>query len=208
MQLSFIWKFQGLLLFTLFAALVTVLIGSIFVTGQHLYRSNANDPQVEISEQISEFIKQGAPADAIIDQEQAMDITNSLSAFAIVYDKDGKLVVSSGKIGEEIPTPPSSVFDSAKATGQNRFTWEPKKGTRIAAVLRKVDDEKGFILVGRNLREIENREQALTFVIAIIWIVLLGISALLSWMLSKISGSKTLVEEHISIEEKPVTIVM
>ncbi|HEX8964956.1 MAG TPA: hypothetical protein VF820_00820, partial [Patescibacteria group bacterium] len=61
--------------------------------------------------------------------------------------------------------------------GEDRITWQPEKGVRIAAVIDKLSgDKKGFVLVGRNLREIESRENYSELVCGFGWIACLFVA--------------------------------
>src|SRR2546421_254331 len=112
----------------------TVVSFAIYASVQQTYRSNANDPQIKAAQTISNVMDQGVPADSITGQGDQVDLEKSLSLFISIFDKDGKLVSSTGKLGQDSPTPPSGMFDYLRAHGQERFTWEPQKGVRIAAV--------------------------------------------------------------------------
>jgi hypothetical protein len=203
MNLSFLHKFRGLVFFIILAAMSTLICLAIFGAVQQSYRNGANDPQVEASEEIVNVINKGAPADAIVGNSQPVEIDKSLSPFVTIFDKDGKVVGSSGKLGADSPTPPSGVFDRTKQKNDDIFTWQPQKGVRIAAVLRKADGDKGFVLVGRNLREIERRTEHLIKIVGVAWVGLLVLSALLAWALSKLTPGTnlTLVEENIIVQE-------
>src|SRR2546426_504951 len=122
MKLRFIRKGRGVLIFLLLAAMSTVICLAIYVSVQQTYRNNANDPQVEAAQTISNVMDQGVPADAITGQSDQVDLEKSLSLFISIFDKDGKLVSSTGKIGNDSPTPPPGMFDYLKAHGQERFT--------------------------------------------------------------------------------------
>jgi hypothetical protein len=201
---SMVHKLRGLLIFLLLAGIVTILSGMVYAGTQQIYRSDANDPQVEASEEIINALNQGAPADAIVNSAQALNISRTLSPFVIIFDKDAKVVASSGKLGDQTPTPPSGVFDKLRDKGQNNFTWQPEKDVRIAAVMRKADGDKGFVLVGRNLREVERREYQLFKLLVIGWVVSLAICALLAWLLNRnTSTNVTVVEENIVVETPP-----
>lgn len=193
--MSFIQKFRGITLFILLGALSTVISGFVFGASQQIYRTDANDPQVAISEIVGDLVSRGAPADAIIGQGGEVDMAKSLDSFVSIYDKEGKLLASSGKLNGNTPTVPNESFDFARKHNQNRFTWQPEKGSRFAAVLRKVDSDKGFVLVGRSLREVEHRERNLMVMTIVAWFIMLVISALLSRVLSKMAGGITLFEE-------------
>jgi hypothetical protein len=94
------------------------------------------------------------------------DIAQSLAIFGIVYDQDGKVIASSAVLDGVAPVIPKSALDYANEHGQNRITWQPKDGVRIAAIIQKASTESGtvYVLAGRSLREIEKREaQVLIF---------------------------------------------
>jgi hypothetical protein len=188
-------RFRGLVIFILLAAMVTVIAGTIYSTVQQAYREGANDPQIEAADTIADLLNQGAPADAIVGQSGNVDMAKSLSLFIMIFDKDGKAIASSGKLNDNIPTPPSGVFDYLKKHTEERFTWQPEKGTRIAAVIKKVSDDKGYVLVGRNLREVEMRERNLTIMVGIAWVALLALSGLLTWALTSLDGGDTIIQE-------------
>ncbi len=190
-------------LWLIFAAIVTVISGSIYTTNQQNYRTSANDPQIEITEEISNAITNGAPPDQIIPAgSNGTDIKTSLSAVAMVFDKDGKVLGSSAKLNGKDPAPPKGVFEKASAQGRNILTWEPEKGVRLAAVIVPVksNNETFYVLAGKNLREVELREKQLALLCAIAWIVLLLLSALLSLALVSLSkSSPALIEKDTEV---------
>lgn len=201
---SFLSRTRSFVVFVLLAGMSTVTMASIYATVQQSYRSNANDPQIEASEAIAEALHGDVPPDAIVGQNDPLDISKTLSLFIILFDREGKVVGSSGKLGNSTPTPPKGVFDFAKNHSDDRFTWEPQKGVRIAAIVRKVEGDKGFVLVGRNLREVELREKQTLQMSAIAWVALLILSALLAKVLSSPGDENlTLVEETNILEVTP-----
>jgi hypothetical protein len=193
----------------LLAAMVTVLVGLIYAAVQGNYRQSANDPQIEIAHEISEAINKGAPADQIIPPGGGTDIKNSLSAFAAIYDKDGKLIGSSGKLGDKDPVPPMGVFEEAKKNGRNILTWQPEADVRIAAVVvpAKSGENDVYILAGKNLREVEQRTAKLGWLSIISWIILLALSGLLTKALAPLAKRDINIVENdtevVIIEEAP-----
>ena len=80
----------------------------------------------------------------------------------------------------QTPTPPKGVFEYARNHGEERFSWQPvlgrQNGVRIAAVLERVNGpQPGFVLAGRNLREVEAREQQVRQMAGLTWIGMLGV---------------------------------
>jgi hypothetical protein len=55
-----------------------------------------------------------------------------------------------------LPTVPKGVLDSAKQNGEDRVSWQPAASVRVAAVIVSYKD--GYVLAGRNMREVEQRE--------------------------------------------------
>jgi hypothetical protein len=176
-------------LWVIFLAISIVFALLVYTSVQQSYRTSANDPQIEIVQDTADVLAQGAPPAQLVPQNP-IDITKSLSAFIIVFDQDHKVVGSSVQINGQTPIPPSGVFDYAKSHEQNRFTWQPQKGVRIAAVIQKYSgkdsngkDTTGYILVGRSLKEIEVREQSLEIFVGSGFLIAALVSLLLSLML-------------------------
>jgi len=170
---------------------ITAFCGLTYAAVQQSYRQNANDPQIQIAEDSAAQLNQGATPKEIVPLDQ-VDMAKSLASFLIIFDKNGKVVDSNVQLDGKIPTPPPGVFDYVSSGGQrsigslkkklifkleggseqNRVTWEPRENVRIAAVIAKYND--GFVLVGRNMREVEIREENLSHMVFAAWIVTLG----------------------------------
>ena len=71
---------------------------------------------------------------------------------------------------------PNGVFDFTKANKEDRITWQPQNGVRMAMVLLYSNTGSiGFIAVGRSLQEVEVREHNLVTTIFIGWIICIGL---------------------------------
>jgi hypothetical protein len=148
--------------------LLTIFCGLCYFLIQQDLRQSANDPQIQMAE--DQVQPENLPS---------IDISKSLAPFVIVFDEKGNPISSSGTLNGVIPTIPAGVFVYVRTSGggdlrptdivgEDRFTWQPENGVRIAAVV--VRTNSGFILAGRNLREIEKREENALFVSGIAWI--------------------------------------
>jgi hypothetical protein len=200
MMNSFLERSRSLVVFVLLAALVTVIAGAITVGVQQNYRMSANDPQVDATEQIATLVSEGAPPEAIVGQGSPVDMSSSLALFVMIFDKDGKQLASSGKLGTATTTPPSGIFDTAKKTDSYRFTWQPQSGTRIAAVVKAIPNNGGYVLAGRNLREVEKRESNLYMMMSVAWVVMLILCAILVWALGGVlKGAGITVIENTEV---------
>ena len=158
---------------------ISCLLGTVYVAVQQDMRIGSNDPQIQMAEDLANSLKKGQkvtlPANTI-------DIAQSLSPFVMIFDSNGKVVSTSGFLHNTFPVVPPSVFTSTMNSGEERFTWQPEIGVRIAAVVTKYSS--GFILAGRNIREIEKREDQLYLQILFGWIATVVVSffaTLLFW---------------------------
>lgn len=156
------------------AVLSTIFCGLVYVTVQQSYRQSANDPQIQIAQDTVLAINSGfSPKDAVF--RNKIDISKSLAPYIIIYDESGKPIVSGAILDNKTPNPPKNALDFAKKVGENRFTWEPKNGVKSAVVLAYYKGkESGFVLAGRSLREVEKREKLLAASIGVAYILSLG----------------------------------
>ncbi len=152
-----------------FACLMTLFALLAYVLVQQDLRQSANDPQIQMAEDNI------SPASL-----PAIDISQSLAPFVIIFDDNGKPIASSGTLNGATPVPPAGVFDYVRTSGggnlrptdvfgEDRFTWEPESGVRVAAVV--VRQGSDFILAGRNIREVERREDRAVLTTLAAWLV-------------------------------------
>jgi hypothetical protein len=181
------------------AGLATVLAMALNVIPQQVLRLGANDPQIALADDLVAKLEQGiTPADAV--SPASIDIARSLTPFVIAYDNQGHPLVSQARLDGAIPVPPSGVFDYVRQHGQDRLSWQPILGTtsnkdqksplnggrpprgqgvRIAAVVQRVapvgNAPGGFVLAGRNMREVESREHLVGQLAMLAWLAMLGL---------------------------------
>jgi len=168
------------------AVVITALCGLIYVTLHQNYRQTANDPQIQLAEDVIKEIEGGQDSTAFIPTRK-LDLASTLATYIMVFDDKGKLLGTSVTLDGKDPVVPSGVFDVTKQKGETRFTWEPKKGVRNALVVKYYKGNiSGFIGVGRSLREVEKREFMLAKTVALGWILTLGASFLSLLYFSKV----------------------
>lgn len=140
----------------------TCLSGLIYLTVQQSLRIGANDPQIQMAEDL--VTELSTQKDTLqITTLPRVNISKSLSPFIIVYDESGQVISSSGDLNGTTPLVPRGVLAYAKEHEDDRFTWQPESGVRVAAVVKHFTGRTtGYVLVGRSLREIEKREDSLT----------------------------------------------
>jgi hypothetical protein len=151
-----------------FAVVITAFCALAYASVQQAYRQGANDPQIQMAEDAADALAGGISVDAIVPVSK-VSVAKSLAPFLIVYNERGKVISSSVVLDGQTPELPSGVLDSTKQLGENRVTWQPREGVRIAAVI--VSYQNGFVLAGRNLREVEIRETQVTQFAGLTWIL-------------------------------------
>jgi len=167
--------FKKLQFWILFAFIITSLCGLMYLADQQILRMGANDPQIQMSEDIAQNLSARADSNPFL-ASQAVDIAKSLSPFIIVY-KNNKIdaIASNATLDGKIPQLPEGVLAATKEKGQSRFTWQPKPGVRIATVITPYSNKQssGFVLVGRSLREVEIREDNLLTQVGLAWFAIM-----------------------------------
>lgn len=141
--------------------IITLFAGMLYGVSQQIVRHLANSPQIQLAEDISAEMSQNQNTASSLPSKQT-DIANSLATFVIIFDDQGRVVSSSAMLHGQVPSFPQSVFPSVMQSGEDRITWQPEPGVRVAAVITRFAGAKqGFVLVGRSLRETEDLEDHL-----------------------------------------------
>ncbi len=154
------------------AIAIVGICGLIYLAVQQDDRQSLNDPQIQMAEDAAQAIANGGSVSTVV-PSAAFDIGQSLAPYIIVYDESGHAVAYSGTLDGAVPVPPAGVFAYAQEHGSDRLTWEPKAGVRTAIDVERIPGNEGFVLVGRNMREVESRESALEETVAVGMIAIL-----------------------------------
>jgi hypothetical protein len=155
------------------AVVVTALCGLVYVAVQQVLRQEANDPQIQIAEDAAAALAGGQTAQAVV-PSNTIDVGQSLSPFVMVFDSTGKVIASSGQLHGQAPNLPAGVLDYVKQNGEDRLTWQPEAGVRIASVtVPYTGATSGYVLAGRSLREVEVRESQTEFYAGAVWVAAL-----------------------------------
>lgn len=170
------------------ALAITLICGLVYLAVQQDLRQGANDPQIQIAEDLREDLNKDKKLENLvknIDPDSiGVDLNKSLAQFVIVFDEQNHPTFSDASLDGRIPTPPKGVFDYVASGHQDMFTWEPKVGVRIAAVVLKY--KKGFVLAGRSLREVEKREDNLLKTVELGWAVAIFSTLIVSLIFTKL----------------------
>jgi hypothetical protein len=154
--------------------IASLAIGLVYAAVQQTYRASANDPQVQLAYEMNHQLQQGRSIDKLF--PDSIDLAQSLGTFAVVYDSHYRPIRSSALLDGKYPQLPTGVFEHVKAHGEERVTWQPRTGVRMAmVVLETASPSTGFIALGRSLKEIELRESALGRMTFICWLTAMGL---------------------------------
>jgi hypothetical protein len=167
------------------AIVASGLAGLLYIAVQQAIRSAANDPQIQLAEDAATALDNGGTIQSVVPARE-VDIATSLAPYIIVFNTNGKPVASSAQLNGQVPTIPPGVFDFVRQNGEDKITWQPQPGVRSAIVVVQFHGPTGgFVLAGRSLREVEQREDNL---LRIDWLGLIGIlvvSFLVTLLLSR-----------------------
>jgi hypothetical protein len=152
------------------AVLSTVMCFLIYGAVQQNYRQSANDPQIQIAEDMADTLQNNQDVELRVGNRR-INIEKSLSSFLMVFNADGKLLATNAELDNKTPSLPTGVLKNIQKHNREIFTWEPKKGVRIAAVgIKYQGKHSGVVISGRNLREVEKREDRLFFMTGVVWV--------------------------------------
>lgn len=158
------------------AVVTTALCRLVYLAVQQSLRWGANDPQIQMAEDAADTLSAGRTPESVL-PAASIDVARSLAPFMIVYNDSGETLASSGLLHGQTPVLPAGVLDYVRQNGEDRVTWQPEPGVRIAAVVVSYGGtQPGFVLVGRSLREVEERESQVESIAGLAWLVTLAVS--------------------------------
>jgi hypothetical protein len=153
-----------------FAVVTSAFCLLAYTTVQQALRQGLNDPQIQIAEDTAYTLNNGATVDSMLAGPK-VEMSRSLAPFIDIYDSSGKAMAGSGLLNGQLPDYPKGALDTAKQKGDNRVTWQPNADVRIASVV--VPYNNGFVVAGRNMREVEQRESQTEIFAGVTWILAL-----------------------------------
>jgi hypothetical protein len=166
---------RAVALFLPVAVLACLAAGLVYAAVQHVQRTDANDPQIEMAEDAAMALDAGAAPASMVGTSR-IDLARSLAPFLAVYDGAGTVLATNGTLDGRAPVPPPGLLESARASGRDVITWQPRPGMRIAIAV--LPWPGGTVLAGRSLRLVEQRESDSLLLAVAALIVMLGGTAI------------------------------
>ena len=157
--------------------------GLVYVAVQQELRQRGNDPQIQLAEDAAHALDAGAMPATLVGSAK-VDLAASLAPFVVIFDMSGRVLATDGRLDGQDPTPPLGVLDAARTNSQNKVTWQPRAGVRIATVT--VPWSGGTVMAGRSLREVERQEDnalLLAGAACVAMLAVIGVAALVAaWL--------------------------
>lgn len=172
------------------AAAVSVLCLTVYGAVQQSQRAAANDPQIQLAEDAATRLIQGASPQDVV-PSQPVDVSNSLAPGLMVLDENNRQLAGSVHLASDTPQVadglapqlPSGVLAYVRGHGEDRFTWQPAGGVRLAAVVTSTGGAHPlYVVAARSLREVERREDHTRDVAAAGWVLALAASLAFAWL--------------------------
>jgi len=156
------------------AVVIVLLCGLVYLTVQQSLRMGANDPQIQMAEDAAASMAAGGAPVSNLPATQ-LDISTSLAPFLVIYSDKGEPLASTGLLNGAAPFLPAGIFAYTRQNGEDRVSWQPEAGVRVAAVVVAYGgSHPGFVLAGRSLREVEIREGQIEQITGIAMLVTLA----------------------------------
>lgn len=156
-------------------AVTTIIMALIYVAVQQNYRMNANDPQVQLARDLADRLEHNRPTTSL-EPADTVELSKSMAIFTAYYNANQQPVASTGYIEGAVPKLPVGVLDYAKNHNENWITWQPRKDIRLATVVKYITSSAlAYVVVGRSLKEVEQREADLVKMIMICWMLCFAI---------------------------------
>lgn len=115
-----------------------------------------------------------------------IELTKSESVFTIIYDEEGKVVASGATLNGADPIIPKGVIDFTLKNGKDWLTWQPQADVRIASIVEKTTgDNPKIVLIGRLMKESENRIIRIGQMLVFGWLVTLTIALCVNFLIHK-----------------------
>lgn len=194
-------RYRAITIFLTLVLLISVIFVAICVSARTVFRQNANDPQVEVTDQVASIVRQGVPLDAIVSGAEQIDLATSKALFVVVYDGDRNLVGSSATFNGDNPQIPGDALDKAKQAEDYRFDWQPDNGLKFGLVAKAIDDQ-AFVVAGRSLTEMENRAAALHLPLWIGWVAAVLVALLLTALIRPLRSIAIVEETNVTVIEE------
>src|ERR1051326_7668674 len=121
------------------ASLATALSALVYLALQQQGRQMADEPQVQLARDAAAALAAGRPIESVVPVQQ-VDLGRSLAPFVMVLDDGGTVRATSGRMDGHVRVVPEGVLEHVRTSGEERVTWQPEPGIRMATVVVRRGD--------------------------------------------------------------------
>lgn len=133
---------------------ITIIFGTIYITGQQILRLSANFQSAQIANQIAESLnRNGSISDATKFYPSAVELATSYAPAIFVYDTNNNLLATNATLDSKQAALPDGVLTYTQKYGKDSISWQPRAGVREALVTTTYN--KGIVAVGVSLYNVE-----------------------------------------------------
>jgi hypothetical protein len=140
------------------AATIICIHGTLYYVAQQYTRLSANEVPAQYATDAVRRLAAGATPAQSIAGIPPVDIEYSLSPVLIIYDSSGAPICGTTTLNGHYPAAPKGALEYSRTYRQNRITWMPQYGLRLAAVIMpcEVSSQQGvkckyYVLAARSL---------------------------------------------------------
>jgi hypothetical protein len=161
------------------ALIATIVCATVWLGWGLSLRSGADRQPERLAQAARTRLAAGTGPQAVL--PAPVDAASSSAPFVMVFDRNGRLLASSGELDGQPPQLPAGVLDWVLRHGEDRITWQPAPGLREATVILPYGGRHpGFVLVAQSLGGISNQQLELSRNVLYVWLgVLLAAFGLL-----------------------------
>jgi hypothetical protein len=128
------------------------------------------DPRAEaIREHIVAGYRAADPTQIEISSKRFLNRPDRQTIFVTFYDASGHALDGGAVLHGALLQPPHGIFDTIRARGEYKVTWQPEPGIRIALTGRPMPDG-GFVIAGQSLIPGEARTARLNRLLRWMWL--------------------------------------
>jgi len=140
-----------------YAAMMTLVCILVYITVQQVYRSSANDPQLQMAQDVAIAINKSVDPKSLPATQTGIEISEGLSPYVLVFDPSGNIVAGSATLNGKVLRIPQGVIDYIRKNGRDAASWQPQPGVRQAMVGISAANGKYIVAAGRSLSPTEER---------------------------------------------------
>lgn len=150
-----------------FALFFSVLLLTVAVVDQQILRRGADRQPTFIAQlvsspqpgQASEAAREQVVSGLLAAPKQeiaSLSWLHSARPFVALYDASGNAIAANATLHGVLPQPPRGIFNVIQQRGEDKITWQPQPGIRVALTGRPMPNG-GFVLSGQSLIPSESR---------------------------------------------------